>query len=350
MSKIEAKFKKCKNCGGNLVFSPSLQALYCDSCQSQERIDTEPLTKKHDYNVLDTKKYVTDGKGHIKCQNCGSSVETSGNDLAVKCPYCDTPLVVQTDNSSFSPDFIIPFKFDKQEAGEMFRNGVKKKFFLPNKFKKKPPIDKIESFYFPAFSFDEDTFTKYSGKLANDRTERTADGKVVTKTTYKTISGTKQLNHENVFVETSSYLTQEDLEYILPYGTRQLYKYDGRFVMGYSMEKLSSSLDECKKTADLMIDASIRNSILSGYSYDRVVFLNTSTQRSNIKYAYGALPVYRLTYTYKNKEYKTLLNGQTGKVGGGLPKSKIKIALTVLLVLLIVIGVPLLCFLLGGNK
>lgn len=349
MNKIEANLKKCKNCGGNLAFSPSLQSLYCESCETTEKIDTELLTTKHEYNDMDNQKYVTGGKGYIKCENCGSSVETNGNDLAVKCPYCSTPLVVQSQTSSFSPDFIIPFKFDKNQAGEMFRNGVKKKFFLPNAFKKKPPIDKIESFYFPAFSFDEDTFTNYSGKLASDRTERTADGKVVTTTTYRTISGTKTMNHENVFVETSSNLTQEELNFILPYGTRQLYKYDDRFVMGYSMEKISTSLEECKNSADKIVDQEIRNSILSGYSYDRVVFLNTSTQRSNIKYAYGALPVYRLTYKYKNKEYKTLLNGQTGKVGGGLPKSKVKITLTVLLILLLIIGIPLLCYLLGGK-
>ncbi len=46
--KEEKKIKKCKNCGGNLVFSPSLQALFCTHCESSQEIKKEIKTSYHD--------------------------------------------------------------------------------------------------------------------------------------------------------------------------------------------------------------------------------------------------------------------------------------------------------------
>lgn len=345
MTKIQANSSKCVNCGGNLVFSPSLQSLYCLSCGSTDNIDVKIFDNKRDYSDSSSSVYVHGKKGYIKCPNCGSSVETDGNDLSVRCNYCETPLALDTEGLLSAPDFIIPFKLDKEQVAEKFISGVKKKFFLPNKFKKKPPLESIEGFYFPAFCFDEKTFTTYRGKLGKNHTRRNAEGHFETYTTYKSISGTKSLSHRNVFIETSSDLTQSELAYILPYDTRHLYCYDEKFVMGFSLEKIASTLKECKESADITIDGIIRTTILSEYSYDSVVSFSADTTRSDVKFAYGALPVYKVSYTYKNKKYNTLINGQTGEIGGGLPKSVAKITLLVIFLLLIFIGLPLLIML-----
>ena len=46
------------------------------------------------------------------------------------------------------------------------------------------------------------------------------------------------------------------------------------------------------------------------------------------------LPMYRINFNYKNKKYSNIINGQTGKVGGNIPKSKFKIALIVIGIIL----------------
>lgn len=336
MSKIQTKTNKCVNCGGNLEFSPSLQMLCCASCKSTIEIEKKLFEQKHDYDASFNSNYVTNFRGYIKCNNCGATVENDGNNVAVVCPYCQTPLVVDMNGQTFKPDFIIPFKLDKEQASVSFQNGVKHKAFLPNAFKKKPEIDKIEAFYFPAFSFDEKTYTEYKGKLETNQTHRTPDGQIHSTTTYQHISGFKQLEHEDVFVETSSKFNQAELNCILPYNTQEICMYDEKFLMGYSMEKLSASLIDCKKIADNIVDMRIKRSILSNYSYDRVSYLELNTTRSEQKFAYGALPVYKLTTTYKDKNYNILLNGQTGKIGSGLPKSKVKITFFVLSIILFV--------------
>ena len=48
------------------------------------------------------------------------------------------------------------------------------------------------------------------------------------------------------------------------------------------------------------------------------------------------LPIWIATYPYKNEVYRLLVNGQTGEVVGTLPRDKVKIALLVVGILIII--------------
>ena len=54
------------------------------------------------------------------------------------------------------------------------------------------------------------------------------------------------------------------------------------------------------------------------------------------------LPVYTFEYEYKKKKYITIMNGQTGKIGKGLPISPLKVSLVVILVILVISSIFLL--------
>ncbi len=338
MTNILAKSenKKCKNCGGNLVFSPSFQCLKCENCGSTQSVNKDDNIALHPYSAgLSTS---SSQKAMIfNCQNCGASVSGS-NQISKSCSYCGSPYVANFDSiSGIKPDYVIPFKFDKERAGQMFVNGVKRKMFLPNKFKKKPSADKIDAFYIPVFNFNEKTSSVYKGVLSQTHTTGSGEN-VRTYTTTQNISGTKEMSHKDVVVESSSLINQLDLDGILPYNMSEKVKFDQDFIRGYSLEYYTDSLETCKKLADTIIDQKIRTSILSKYSYDTVNYLNISTTRTEEKYSHGVLPVYKFSYKYKNKDYVTLVNGQTGKVGSGLPKSGVKIAMLVISILLVIAG------------
>lgn len=323
---IKGENKKCENCGGNLVFSPSFQSLKCNNCGSTEPIEKNSNIEYHQY-VENTKSKSNKIKGNITCKNCGATINLH-NQTSKKCPYCNSPYILQL-NDSLKPDFVIPFKFDKNRAITIFTKAVKKKFFVPNKFKKKPNAEKIEAFYIPAFSFNQNTTSIYNGKISNTHTTRSGDT-IRTYTTSKHISGTKVLEHRNVMVESSSLLNQIELDGILPYDMRQRVKFNEDFIRGYSLEYYVDSINQSKKLADDIIDIIIRQSILQGYSFDHVDYLNVNTSRSNEEYSYGVLPVYKFSYTYGKKNYNTLVNGQTGRLGTGLPISKAKVTCLVL--------------------
>ena len=60
------------------------------------------------------------------------------------------------------------------------------------------------------------------------------------------------------------------------------------------------------------------------------------------------MPVYTFEFMYKDKKYITYMNGQTGKVGSGLPISKVKVAFGIILSVLIVL-IPILLVLFLGE-
>lgn len=340
---IESSIKKCKNCGGNLVFSPSLQALKCEKCGSKNEITKNSNIVKHDITEKN-EKVKTNKNITVRCESCGANVIVTNNAHASNCSYCGSSVVLHTDDMlGLKPDGIIPFAFDKNRASVLFKQNIKHRWFLPNKFKKTPPIDSIKGVYIPSFGFDEITSSNYQGRLGTNHTRRGANGKTYTYTTYQNISGAIRLEHNNVFIESSSLVSQAQLEEIKPYDTRQIYKYNADFIRGYSLEYYINTVEQCKLQADFIIDNSIRSSILSKYSYDTVSYLNINTDRLDEKFSYVILPTYQVSYNYKNKNYITLMNGQTGTVGKNLPKSGVKIGFftagIILFVLFIIITI-----------
>lgn len=341
MSKIiEGGNKGCKNCGGSIEFSPSFNCLWCEKCGSKSTIIKNDYVALHEYNsTLDnpSKTTVT-----IRCEKCGANVVVYNNVHAAVCPYCKSSVVLALEHmQGLKPDGIIPFAFDKNRARGLFKENIKSKWFLPNKFKKDPLIKNIKGIYIPSFSFNQLTTSSYNGRLGQNHTATDGSGKMRTYTTYRNISGSINLDHKNIFIESGSQISQAQLEQIKPYDTRAFCGYNEDFVRGFSVEYYTDRLEDCKKQGDLMIDNIIRSSILRQYQYDFVSYLNVSTSRSQETFSYLILPTYQIELTYKDKKYLTLMNGQTGKVGSNLPRSGVKITFFVLGLLLIFLLVTL---------
>src|SRR6185369_10137891 len=65
--------------------------------------------------------------------------------------------------------------------------------------------------------------------------------------------------------------------------------------------------------------------------------LKLQTEFSHVSSDLCLLPIYILSYRYRDKVYRYLLNGQTGKMTGDKPLSPIRIALFVAAILLAVL-------------
>lgn len=338
--KIDSEQQKCKNCGGNLYFSPKTKNLICENCGSKKEIIIEGEILKHGLGEKngggkEYKEYIEQNKS-FKCPNCAANVVLNKFEISQICPYCSTALVVNNKSSyGLKPDGIIPFEFDENDAAEIFAKAVKKRFFAPRKFKKKLPENQITGIYIPCFGFDANTKSVYKGELYNEETHTDRDGRSHTTRSYFHISGTWNYKYENIIVECSSQITQLELKGFTPYKHNKGKPYNNSFILGYSVEQYDKEVNDCLEQYHYELDNCIRKDILKKYSYDGVNYLNVKTERSDEKYAYQILPVYKFEYDYKNKKYVTYMNGQTGKVDNNIPKSKIKIAFAILLPILI---------------
>ena len=343
--------KKCDGCGANLVYDVDSQSLKCIGCGKIFGIEKDTNFQKHEFtadNVQKSKTHWQTDERLFKCENCGGEIGLTDLEFAKACPYCGSNYVSNiSEFATIKPDCIIPFAVSEANARKLFAEQVKKKIFLPNAFKKNIPTCRITPLYFPSFMFDMYTNSSYSGTLAEEYTTTDSEGKTITRERRFNIWGNEKFAFSNLAVESSSYLDNAELSAILPYNMDDAFSYNADYVRGYRAEHYSDDLQKCIDIAKQKADSRIREMILSKYHYDRVIMLSVDTDYSNIKYSYAMLPIYNFTFKYKEKDYNVLMNGQTTKVGKGLPVSKWKIAGVVLFFILLGIGLILLPVLLA---
>lgn len=325
--------KKCKNCGYVLSFDPKIQELKCKKCESAVVFEKSTDYSKHsiDMEKVFEETYTQDSITTMHCCNCGAGFKGDRKTMSATCSYCGANLVVDFENKTgIQPDACIPFAFDKIVASAKFKEGIKKKWFLPNRFKKSPPEGSIESVYIPAFTFNCTTNNIYAGQLVDEYKDSDGD----TQYSYKKISGNEVVYSKDLMVECSEQLTQTTFNAIKPYDTSNAYKFKEEFIMGYSVEYYNRKMEDIKNLVKRMVERNIKDQILQNYSYDKVDYLHIETKYTFAEYSYIILPTYKVSYKYNNKDYTTFMNGQTGKVGGNLPKSVVKITAFIMGILL----------------
>ena len=347
----KGKQQKCFNCGGNLIYYPNKQDLMCEKCLVHQKIAHISKVQTHTLTTVDCNtqpKNVINYNSSMQCPNCGSKISLNKFEYSKDCDYCNSSVVAQDASLVVKkPDGIIPFMFDKDLASDKFVQNVKKNFWAPNKFKKKLPKSNIEGDYIPSFGFNADVVYTYNGKLYNNVTVRDSDGNSRTERRYFNISGANNTRYENILVESSSKMMQNQINGVLPFNYNQSKKYSDAYIAGYVVEHYDTAVGGCLQKYKTLLEENIKKDILSKYSYDGVSFLNIHKNVSNESYSYYLVPVYKFTYSYKNKTYKTYMNGQTGRLDNNIPKSKLKTTLVVLLPFLLVISFIILGFIFG---
>lgn len=328
--------KKCDSCGSNLAFDPSSGDLKCAMCGTLYPFSakTSFCRRKMDFETLSAFDKL-DGKNLTipKCKCCGASLGGKIMSITSKCEYCGATMVPE--DFASTPDGLVPYAFDEALAQKKFGEELKRKHFIPKALKKGVVPNKIESVYIPAFSFSSNVKGEYNGRLYERKTDN--DGN-----SYKrkfNVSGTEYADYDDIMVECSEHITQSELKSIEPFDMDKSKAFMPEFVCGYSVEYYNRTVEDSAKIAKEIMQERLKNKALKNYTYDGVDYFNMSYKYSDSTYSYMLLPTYKINFTYKGKEYSSLLNGQTGKLGGNLPSTKLKTVLITLGVLALIGGI-----------
>lgn len=351
-NEIESSNAQCPNCGSGLFYDPKTKGLKCKSCSSIADFTKSKENLKNPFvegSNVENNEWAKESRV-FHCDTCGAEVVVTGFDVTTNCPYCGSTYVSQTDQlPGLKPDRVVPFAFDEKDAVTMFAKGVKKKFFVPRVFKKCIPENKVRGLFVPTFTFDADTDSQYRGTLEKVTTTTDSKGNTHRKVRQFNIAGNVSLNFRELVVESSSKFDQKQMNSLLPYYMDEAYHFDSNFLRGYMVEHYQASLNDCYLDAKSKMDNDIRQRILSKYDYTSVIRLSVDTMYLNRLYSYSLFPVYSFEYQYKKKKYITIMNGQTGRIGKGLPISPLKVTITVLGVLIIIAAFIMLFVLLSES-
>lgn len=339
---------RCEACNGIMEFDPVTQTLKCPNCDSTMEIIKEDNIEEHKLTLDDRRSIKAEQKESktMVCSGCGAHMEVAGNETAARCPYCASTYVLASEQeTTLVPDGVIPFKLDKKELGNSFAKWIKKKWLAPGELKRLYQAGSFQGIYVPYWTFDANTSCNYQAMGGRDRTEYYTDNegnrKSRTETDWYYTRGHVSRLFDDIQVPASTRFKKGLFSGLEPYDFKQLEGYSPSFFAGHMSENYSIGLEEGHKDAVREMESQLRQDVANDVRrrYDKVKDIVLNVHYSGESYKYVMLPVYSTAYSYKDKSYTVLINGQTGKIKGEYPKSPIKIALiAIAIIALIIIG------------
>jgi hypothetical protein len=259
------------------------------------------------------------------------------------CPFCDSNYVVEytaDQTGRQAPEFVVGFAVTAEEAMREFRRWLGRSgWFRPGDLKAAQVADKLKGIYIPFWSFSMLARSRWSAAIGEHwhRTETYTtmeDGKPVTKTRTVTetewwdLSGRHHHYYAGYLVSGSRGLKQDDAERIKPFHLAALRRYAPCYLAGWLCEEYSVDRESAVAISQREFQRLEHEKIAAFLPGDTHRSLDAQIEFDDVGSDLILLPVYVLSYRYRDKLYRFLLNGQTGKAAGRKPVSWWKIGLT----------------------
>ena len=272
----------------------------------------------------------------ISCESCGAKIVLEPLLRTARCPYCDSPSVVDRQATTDRPDpvFVVGFAVDRKQAARRMREWIGLKKMAPSRLKEKT-ADRVAGIYVPTYLYSATSATAYSAKIGEDyyTTEISRDSKGRTKVrrTRKTehcdLSGAHANYVGDVVVTASHGIANHELEAIEPFDLGGLRRYTPAMVSGWISEEPSVAREECLRLARSESTTMVGRLLHRFMPGDSLLDLRHTTELHDETLDLALLPVwiFAIRYDERNPPIRILVNGQTGKVGGKIPTSWSKV-------------------------
>lgn len=301
---------KCKNCGGNVVYSPEKHKMYCPFCDSEDSYEAQNHS----------------GQDITLCPDCGGAVPVQEHTSATQCPYCSNYLILdERVEGEYLPKMIIPFQMGKEVCKSAIREKFKKCIFAPVDFLSEVRLNSMEGDYVPFWFYDYDLNADYEAEGTKVRSWTTGDIRY-TETSYYSVCRNMDVNFRNVPADASVQMPDDVMDLMEPYGYSQLTDFRPEFLSGFNAEKYNMAADLLENRVKKKVSDDLGQIIkqqCTGYSSLNPKRNNVTTKDEKRKY--GLLPVWKYIYSYKGQDYPFYVNGQTGKIVGTAPISSKKV-------------------------
>ena len=320
---------QCPACTGPLQFSPETGKPVCEYCGSTyELAEIEALYEK-DPKQWDASEvqsdWGTDADGMIvySCPSCMAELICEETVAASCCPYCGNPTMVPGQfTGARKPEYVLPFRQDKEAAVAALKQHYQNRFFLPKSFCTENHIEEVQGVYVPFWLFDGKAEGNADFEGTQSETYIQGDYKV-TKTHHYRVSRAGSLEFEKVPVDASTRMPDGHMDSIEPYDYSDLKPFTTAYLPGFMADKFDVDADNSQKRADERCEATLTDELRKTVTgYDTVSHKGSQIRLLRGKAHYALLPVWMLSTKWKDQNFLFAMNGQTGKMVGDLPMDK----------------------------
>lgn len=337
--------KRCSGCGNFYRYSPDKGCLACSYCGNTIPLEETQMTKELPFNkevIEECCRWV--GGVLVKCESCGATFELHTNSMSENCPFCGTGHVIETKQiPGIQPTGVCPFLVDEDKVLPAFKNSFSGRSFVQKNITALFKDIRINGIYFPVFTFDCDTVSPYELHYATRHTRTvTRNGHTHTETYYSYHVGTGTIYHQFDDVTSIALRNEFDNNFhkIFNFDTNNASSFHEQFLAGYSAYRYDISIESSWDSACNIMDDTIKSLAIDEHNgVDRVESFDCDTSYYDVTYKYILVPVYTITYKFKNKQYTAFMNGENGIISGPKHLSAGKIALFVIVMIIIVAAV-----------
>ena len=327
---------QCPSCTGPLQFSATtgkLECEYCGSGYSVEEIEALYAVKNEKAEtaaeaVQATGEWDAESMRAYSCPSCGAELLCDVTTAATACPYCGNPTVVPGQFADTQrPDYVIPFRMEKDAAVAALKNHYKGKILLPGSFAKDSHLEEVKGVYVPFWLYDGDAEADVVFRATRSRVHTTPNERITT-TEYYRVERAGMVSFEKVPVDGSTKMPDGHMDAIEPFDYEKMEPFSMAYLPGFLADKYDLNAVECAQRAQ----ERCRNSAVAAMESTVTGYNGSSVERADVQMhqrgvSYALLPVWLLSTRWQDKIYLFAMNGQTGKLVGDLPVSKGRLAL-----------------------
>ena len=168
----------CEQCGSDLRYAPGQTELKCDYCGHVQKIAVAaPKTKSTALGELDLARGLandlpataSEDVRSTSCPSCGAVVEFQGASHATECPFCATPVVVDTGSRRhIKPQALVPFVFTEAQSRAALVRWLGGLWFAPSSLLEYTRKGRaMAGIYVPFWTFDANTASRYTVSAAS---------------------------------------------------------------------------------------------------------------------------------------------------------------------------------------
>ena len=359
---------QCPNCNGRLRFDGDAGKLKCEFCESEftpeevERIYAErqqasdDAAKREQERQGETAEEVEarvaaapiQGEDPIdtylrnahwdnldqenlrsfNCSSCGAQLLVDQVTAVTSCPYCGNNAVVPGQLSDMlKPDFVIPFKLDKDAAVAALKNYYGGKKFLPKDFADANHIEEVQGVYVPFWLYSGSGSADVTFNARNIRTWSDRDNTYV-ETDHYLVDRSGTMNFRLVPVDGSTKMPDAHMDAIEPFDYSELVPFSVGYLPGYLTDRYDQGVKTCEQRASNRVENTCVDTMrdtVTGYMEVDVKSSHATLNLDNV--AYALLPVWMLHTRWDGEDYLFAMNGQTGRLVGDLPINNGKVVL-----------------------
>jgi hypothetical protein len=268
-----------------------------------------------------------------------------------------------TESDRQPPEFVIGFAITPEQSQEAFRKWLRaNSWFRPGDLAVASVADKLKGVYLPFWSFTMLAQSQWQAQIGEywyrteTYTDRDSKGNLVTRTRqvqeteWWPLAGRHHRYYTGYLISGSRGLAQDQSQRIQPFNLPALKRYEPYFLAGWLAEEYSVGRDEALALCQQEFQRREQRNIGAFLPGDTHSGLAVASEFSHVGSDLCLLPTYILSYRYRDKVYRFLLNGQTGKHDGDKPISAKRITVLILAILALIAIIGLAALLLSPKS